>query len=496
MKLKQQMLLVVVMVVGLLVGMGLNGQAATTYQRSKITSFATRWYYSTNRTAKVYQISGAAKKTKLRANHSLKNYTQTNWKATKQMTLKRGKKSYHYYYVQNSKHGKVTGWVLSNSLKSAFGRALKTGNSNGMGQYKVDGMNLSAYSTRAFSTVKIGNYMMGPIKYQYMPSYKKLGSFQTNPETLGLLRRTRDKTSRYTLKTSMYLPIDYKSTPAHRFTSKSVLGNPQSATFSKDDHYLYVMYTDNTKANNDSQPGWVIRYDWNRLTSLGASKAGRMDMLRRATNRYWHGTTTAFDRQVLACIKVGPRFATGHAQSLALNPKTNELWFIKAYKNGYQATAERLNGTTLRPNAAVRFQLKSNVHMGSVLTFDAAGNAYFWAQMKTAWPRAGVNSVKIYQGKLSTSNVHFKLVMQGINKAPGQVLQSMSYNTSDHRLYLAADESIFSIPTNRLGKLRTSDVSASNFSGNREFEGLVFKHRSATGYVLTNKGPEMMQMMR
>lgn len=194
-------------------------------------------------------------------------------------------------------------------------------------------------------------------------------------------------------------------------------------------------------------------------------------------------------------MKVGPKFQSGHAQSLALNPKTNELWFVKSYKEKARATVERLSMTTLKPNAKVSFTLKANTHMGSVLTFDKAGHAYFWTQTKSAWPTAPLNSVKFYQGTLSKKRVHFKLILQGLRRAPGQVLQSMSYNSQNGRLYLVSDESIFSVPTSKLGKLKTSDVGCSNFKGQREFEALVWKHRSNTGYLLTNKGPEMLRLI-
>ncbi|POD89154.1 hypothetical protein S101258_00137 [Lactiplantibacillus plantarum subsp. plantarum] len=100
-----------------------------------------------------------------------------------------------------------------------------------------------------------------------------------------------------------------------------ILGNPQSAAFSKDDHYLYVMYNDNQQASDENQTGWVIRYDWTKLNQLLNASGSSLSMIRRATNRYYRGTTTALDRQVLACMKVGPQFKAGHVQSLALNPK-------------------------------------------------------------------------------------------------------------------------------------------------------------------------------
>ncbi|CAM3311644.1 hypothetical protein LAPL110952_13400 [Lactiplantibacillus plajomi] len=125
--------------------------------------------------------------------------------------------------------------------------------------------------------------------------------------------------------------------------------------------------------------------------------------------------------------------------------------------------------------------------------FDNAGYAYYWTKTVSPWKTAPRDSAKIYRGILSTKQVHFELVMQGLRYAPGSVVQSMAYNAQNKRLYLVASGSIFSVPTNKLGHLKPGDVGLSNFNGHREFEGLTFSHRDGHGFVLTNRGPELMQ---
>ncbi|RRK09750.1 hypothetical protein D1831_11125 [Lactiplantibacillus garii] len=482
------------MMIGVGLGVTLMGaptvQAAKVYRRSAVTKLKAKTYYSTSTTGKAYRFSGTRAKTRLKATVALKNYRQTTWKATKRVTLTRNHHAVKYVYVTNQQR-KAHGWVWSGylTLDSKRGKTVKGSTSKGVTSYRVKGDALTPYQSNKFSTVAVGNYALGAINYAYDSDYATTNSFQTANHTLKVAKRTSDSASNYVFKTALYLPIDYKG-----LGRKAVLGNPQSAAFSKNDHYLYVMYVDNAQASNAKQTGWVIRYDMTALSKLFGSSLVSQDRLRRATNHYYNGTVTAVDQQVLNCMKVGPRFTTGHAQSLALNPKTNQLWFIKSYKDSYTAVVERLSAKTLKPNAKVSFKLNSKVHMGSTLTFDKSGNAYYWTQTKSAWPTAPVNSVKFYKGVLGTGQVHFKLIMQGLAKAPGKVLQSVSYNQQNGRLYLVADESIFSVPLAKLGHLTTRDVSCTNFSGHREFEGLIWRHRSNAGYLLTNKGPELMRL--
>ncbi|MFC6181439.1 hypothetical protein [Lactiplantibacillus daowaiensis] len=93
----------------------LTANAATTYQRGKITKVASKSYYAQRQTGKTYQLTGTAKKVTLKANHALKNYTKTTWVATKQTKITKNGKQYLYYYVKNSKNG-ATGWVYSKYL--------------------------------------------------------------------------------------------------------------------------------------------------------------------------------------------------------------------------------------------------------------------------------------------------------------------------------------------------------------------------------------------
>ena len=464
---------------------GKNGQATTAKKT------AAKAYYKNAKSGKVYQLTG--KNSYVAFKQGVKLVADQKYTRTQKRTVYKKNKKTTYYYV---KAGQTKGWVWNGYLTTkapvvpeptVSGLTTLGETVDGITSYNVAGNTIDPYKSEDFSTVDVpSDYALARYKYQYSPTYKAKKTLQTKSETLSVVRHT-GADSDYALKSTMYLPLDGQST-------KGINSNPQSATFSKDDHYLYVMYVDKSGKGDDAQMGWVIRYDWQKLTALGTRKNGQMQLIRKAAVNQYHNKATSKDKAILKCIKVGPTFNTGHAQSLALNPRTNELWFVKKHQADDQSTVERLNPETLKPDAAVNFTLKSGMHMGSVLAFDNDGNAYYWTHTLSAWPTAPLNSAKIYKGQISTDRVHFNLVMQGLSRVPGEVVQSMSYNGANNRLYLVSNGSIFSVPVDKLGQLDASDVSATNFTGDREFEGMMFMHQSNQGFVLTNRGPAILQM--
>lgn len=271
------------------------------------------------------------------------------------------------------------------------------------------------------------------------------------------------------------------------------LNDPQSAAFSEDNRYLYVMYVDGSQATSSSQLGWVVRYDWQKLMSLKANQPGRMAMLRIAAAHQDINRVTKFDQQVLSAIEVGPKFVTGHAQSLALNPKTNELWYVQSYGHTSQNIVARLNTQTLTADYKVQFSM-SRFGMGSVLTFDRSGEAFYWIDGRSSATNT-VGNATLYHGSISSKGAYFTAFSQGIAINPTFGAQSIGYNEHNNRLYLVANDGIISFSLTSVGKLKPNEISESNFSETRELEGLVFMHNSDNGFLLTNRGPEMMQMV-
>ncbi|MTV82810.1 hypothetical protein [Secundilactobacillus folii] len=213
-------------------------------------------------------------------------------------------------------------------------------------------------------------------------------------------------------------------------------------------------------------------------------------IIRQATNALQKNKVTAQDQTILANIKVGPQFHTGHGQSLALNPKNDQLWFVQnpGIAGGY-TTVQRLSKSTLKPCTTLHFRLRSNHHnqvtMGNNLTFDRSGYAYFSSYV------SGTHQFKIYQGVLSTHQTKFKLILQGLANRPSTKNQSVDYNPANNRLYFISDDSISSVPVAKLGHLKSTDVLATKFNSGREFEGLSFD-QTGHGYLLTNKGAEIL----
>jgi hypothetical protein len=275
-----------------------------------------------------------------------------------------------------------------------------------------------------------------------------------------------------TFKTKYFLPLHFES---------QLWNNPQSMALDNETGYLYVLYTTKSKGTT----GWITRYDTKKLAKYGISYL----QLATATKK----GSSELNKKLKKCIKRGPTFTTGHGQSLALNPVTKELWEIRDMSTtggfGAYATLQRIGKSTLKPDAAIEFRLKSTVAMGHNLTFDRDGNAYFFTY---AGSGAFAGSVKIYRGRISTDEVRFELIPQGLKYAPGKHSQGMGYDAKKNRLVFVADGCISSVPADKLGALEPKDVRQTKFKTDREFEGVVFDAKGYA-YLLTNRYPEILK---
>lgn len=342
----------------------------------------------------------------------------------------------------------------------------KTYTQSGYGLYKYTSVKTVA-NKRYFVTHNPGS------AYTSSPNYYALNTFQTKPTVY----KSKSGNKSATFSTAFFLPVSYKKS--------GQLGNPQSIVITKNGNEAYIMYT----LTGGSNTGFVVHYDLNKLRSTFGASSSNMDILRKASNAYSKNKLTPQYSNVMKAIKVGPTFNTGHGQSMALNPKTNQLWFVKTPgTSGGYATVQRLSKTSFKPDTTVKFRLRSghnNVTMGENLTFDAKGNAYFSSLV------AGSNAMRIYKGNINTKKTKFKLVQQLKNK-PGTVNQSVGFSSKSNRLFLISDDSIASVPVSKLGHLSAKDVHATTFNSGREFEGVAFDS-TGIGYLLTNKGAELLQ---
>lgn len=433
--------------------------------------------YVKNRSGKIYPFQSGYNPISFSGGRFLSS--TASYKKSKQAYIYKKGIKYLYYYVTGSNGTK--GWIWHSYLKTAPVGTTHAAGTNSYGPvYATTGDVLDNYKTANFSLVtpKPGyTTAIAHGSYQKVPAYAA-NVFQTTADTLNADKHYG--TENYNFKTAMFLPVTYNKS--------GDLGNPQSAAFNKDDTELYVAYNASGSEGSDSQQGYFVRYDWKKLMQQYNEP---MSAIRHATWAHSNHSENATDQAVLRYIHVGTTTITGHIQGLALNPKTNELWYVDKTKAG-AAEAQRLDPSSLKPNATVDFSLKSTVPMSSNLTFDNNGTAYMWTRTVNPWATAPKNSVKIYKGTLSTNRVHFSLVMQGLSTAPGIEPQGIAYNNGNGRLYFVSDESIASVPVKDLGKLKASEINEITFDGNREFEGLVFAHSTNQEYLLTNKGAEMM----
>lgn len=334
--------------------------------------------------------------------------------------------------------------------------------------YTQHGNALANYNVNKYKTVKNKNLFVK--RYTFKQSYTNI--FQTSPTSI-----SSTKGKKVTFKSNVFLPVTYNRS--------ADWGNPQSEVLSKDGNTLYELIT----TSSQSTEGWIVRYNLGALRSKFGISTSHMDALRRATYDHSVNQMTSTDKAIMKYIKIGPKFDTGHGQSLAMNPKNGQLWFIGAPVKVH-SNVQQVSTKTLKPTKRINFMLKSTVTMGSNLTFDKKGNAYFFTYSNGGWAPKG--AVKIYKGKINNKSVKFHLVMQGLRYRPGTKPQSIAYNVKRNRLYFVSDSSISSVPVSKLGHLKASQVEGTNLNGKREFEGIQFTKNGA-GYLMTNKGAELMK---
>lgn len=334
--------------------------------------------------------------------------------------------------------------------------------------YTQHGNALASYNVNKYKTVKNKNMFVQ--RYTFQQSYTNI--FQTSPTSISSI-----KGKAVTFKSNVFLPVTYNRS--------ADWGNPQSEVLSRDGNTLYELIT----TSSQSTEGWIVRYDLGALQRKFGISTTHMDALRRATYDHSVNKMTSTDKAIMQYVKIGPKFDTGHGQSLAMNPKNGQLWFIGAPVKVH-SNVQQVSTSTLTPVKKINFTLKSTVTMGSNLTFDKNGNAYFFTYSNGGWAPKG--AVKIYKGKINSKSVKFHLVMQGLRYRPGTKPQSMAYNQKRNRLYFVSDSSISSVPAAKLGHLKASQVEATNLNGKREFEGIQFTKNGAA-YLMTNKGAELMK---
>ena len=470
---------------GLMLGMGLWGpvtvHAATNLVRwPAVQSLAPRNCELESKQTRLYQLNRATMQLTPRGTAR----TTSHWQRVGQVMVTQNKRLVTYWQVRHGTAGRLS-WALADTVRVVGTRVtdIKTPTRQPMRVVTTDqqehGVTRAANKMSYLPLKGAGRYTTEHILFRPTAAYLATQGLQNQPDTL---RQSSGYRDHYHFKTALYLPQQLGS---------RLLNDPQSATFSADNRYLYVMYVNDQQLGGADQTGWVVRYDWQRLMALGAGQSGKMAMVRVAAAHQFDGKMTAFDRRVLAAIEVGPEFTAGHVQSLALNPKTNELWFISSTARDQLASVARLNPQSLTPDLKIAMTTGSG-RLGDELTFDRAGQAYYWTHASQL--RNG--NVTLYRGTISsTTGVHFEQLAQGLANNPGFFAQSIGYNEVTGRLYLVSDESITSLPAAKLGHLTTSQVGEANFAGDREFEGLVFMHHSQEGFLLTNRGSEWMRLI-
>ncbi|WP_260365804.1 hypothetical protein [Pediococcus ethanolidurans] len=202
--------------------------------------------------------------------------------------------------------------------------------------------------------------------------------------------------------------------------------------------------------------------------------------------------------------KVGPTFYIGHGQSLAYNTSgSNPGLYIngdtlngKMRNDGYNSLIH-INSDTLVPDKSYSFQLqqwgtaKYTFHQ---LTFDNSGN--FYCAAKTSYK--GNSELMLFKGKFDGDSVSVQQSKQRIYPfIDSKSLQSVSYNKSNNRLYVIANDAYISLPLNKWDALSASDIDYSVLNVKRETEDMEFNSSSdgdaGIPYLLLNRSPELLK---
>jgi len=450
----------------------ITSQAAKTYHVKKLSRTSHHHYYvpSHDFHQHSWYLGLHGKHATLHAARVLTKTTRSTYTSYKQINLKAGKKSFKLLGVKSNAHAGIV-WINTKYLHAGKNpnriRATKTSTHH----YVQHGNALDWYQGRHFKTLSNADYYVTTYPFARSSAYQQ-SAYQKTASTIPAVAGNHLAT----FKTLAYLPITMKTAGDY--------SNPQSIVMTPHGQGMYIMQTTHSYATT----GRVVYYDLAGLKKYGVTSTN-LDRLRRATHDHATNRLTATDRAILAQVKIGPQFKTGHGQSLAYNPHNGQLWFVG--QGGKHANLQRLSKTTLKPIRKISFHLNSHLKMGSVLTFDQHGTAYFYSQTASVGT-APKRSVKLFAGKIHAKTVRFHLIMQGLRYSPGTITQAMSYNPQRNRLYLVSNGSITSLPVSHLGHLQSHQIESTMFQTTREFEGLSFTTNGQAN-LLVNRGAEVLR---
>jgi len=451
----------------------ITGQAATkSYQVKKLTKTAHHHYYVPTKdfSQHSWYLGLHGKHATLKHAHSLSKTARNTYTSNKQIQLKTGKKTFKLLGVKPSTHAAVV-WINTQYLHNGKNPNRIRSTRTSKGHYTQHGDALDWFNGSHFKTLSNADYYVTTYPFARSSDYQQ-SAYQKTPSTIKAVSGNHLAS----FKTLAYLPITMQTTGDY--------SNPQSIVMTPHGQGMYIMQT----THSYSTTGRVVYYNLAGLKKYGITST-HMDRLRRATHNHATNNLTATDREILAQVKVGPQFNTGHGQSLAYNPHNRQLWFIG--HGGKHANVQRLSKTTLRPIRKISFHLNNHLKVGSVLTFDQHGTAYFYSQTATVG-KSPKRSVKLFAGKIGAKTIRFHLIMQGLRYSPGTITQAMSYNPHCNRLYLVSNGSITSLPVAHLGHLKHGNIESTMFQTTREFEGLSFTTNGQAN-LLVNRGAEVLK---
>ncbi len=349
-------------------------------------------------------------------------------------------------------------------------------------KYTSKGNALARYKSKDYKPVK--NKKLTPRKIKSYHIYEPI-FMGKKIEMPHILRKTAG-TKNIDLQTLFHLPKAWKGDTLD-------LGNPQALCVTPDGNTAYITYP--TKKN--STKGFIVKYDMAGLRKLGLNIPGMMNEM-RIVGKY--PGRSNFEREIKACIEVGPTFELGHGAAFSYNPKDGCLWFVAKTKET-KTDLWRVNMDTLKPDLCINYTFDKKITFGNNITFDKNGKFYLFGNASSKQGKCPKDAIKVYQGTINLKakkKVSVKLMMNVIKYpvAADHNVQAAGYDPKNNRIYMVCNSALLSVPVAKLVKkaLKPSDVWMTQFDVDREFEDFELD-KDGNYYLLVNKYPEIMTQM-
>lgn len=200
-------------------------------------------------------------------------------------------------------------------------------------------------------------------------------------------------------------------------------------------------------------------------------------------------------------FKTGPTFKGGHAQGVAINNRTNKLWFINKSSNndGDDHAGKMTRGRfievstkSLKPVNSIKFNLQRGYYFNNTLAFTNRGT--FIAVDMDNHQKQQSHSFTFYRTPgLGLHKKWFRLGTVLKHVPHSAIIECLAYNPQNRHLYIESEtpNELWSLPINKLLKnsLSTHDIRTARIPFKLEPEGLTFTYQGSAYLMFGGKNP-------